>query len=184
MPTKALVASAYAARLARTASAYGLSFDGPLRVDMAKVMQRAHQVTLNARTNNENWLEGMKGCTLVRGHARFEGPKTIRVGQELLTAPKIFLNVGGRAVIPDFPGIDAVAYLTNSSIVMLDQLPRHLIIVGGSYIGLEFAQIYRRLGADVTVVEKGDRLVGREDPDISEEIADILRGEELGRAHV
>ena len=177
MPTKALVASAYAAHIARRADDYGVVIEGPVKVDMKKTMQRSHQVTLNARNNNENWLRGMEGCTLILGHARFESRNTIRVGDELLTAPKIFLNVGGRAAIPDFPGIDDVPYLTNSSIVLLDRLPRHLVVIGGSYIGLEFAQMYRRFGADVTVVEKGPRLVGREDEDVSEAIRDILEAE-------
>ncbi|KKX30678.1 FAD-containing oxidoreductase [Rhizobium sp. LC145] len=177
MPTKALVASAYAAHIARRADDYGVVIEGPVKVDMKKTMQRSHQVTLNARNNNENWLRGMEGCTLILGHARFESRNTIRVGDELLTAPKIFLNVGGRAAIPDFPGIDDVPYLTNSSIVLLDRLPRHLAVIGGSYIGLEFAQMYRRFGADVTVVEKGPRLVGREDEDVSEAIRGILEAE-------
>lgn len=177
MPTKALVASAYAAHIARRASDYGLALDGTLRVDMPKVMQRSHQVTLNARNNNANWLRGMERCTLIEGHARFEDTHIIRVGGDLLQAPKIFLNVGGRAAIPDSPGIGDVPYLTNSDIVMLDRVPRHLVIVGGSYIGLEFAQMYRRFGAEVTVVEKGDRLIGREDPDVSQAIREILETE-------
>lgn len=176
MPTKALVASAYAAHLARRASDYGLAVDA-LRVDMPKVMQRSHQVTLNARNNNATWLKTMERCTFIEGHARFEDPKTVRVGDELLHAPKIFLNVGGRATIPDFSGIDEVPFLTNSSIVMLEQVPRHLVIIGGSYIGLEFAQIYRRFGAEVTVVEKSDRLIAREDPDVSQAVREILEKE-------
>lgn len=177
MPTKALVASAYAAHLARRVEDYGLSFEGPLQVQMAKVMQRSHQVTLNARTNNENWLGGMENCTLIRGHARFEGPDSVRVGDELLQAPQIFINVGGRAVVPDLPGIEDIDYLTNSGIIMLDRVPRHLVIIGGSYIGLEFAQMYRRFGAEVTIVEQGDRLIRREDPDVSQAIREILESE-------
>lgn len=177
MPTKALVASAYAAHIARRASDYGLALDGTLRIDMPKVMQRSHQVTLNARNNNANWLRDMERCTLIEGHARFEDAHVIRVGGELLQAPKIFINVGGRAAIPDLPGIGDVPYLTNSDIVMLDRVPRHLVIVGGSYIGLEFAQMYHRFGAEVTVVEKGDRLIRREDPDVSQAIREILETE-------
>ncbi|CAD7039298.1 mercuric reductase [Pseudorhizobium endolithicum] len=177
MPTKALVASAYAAHLARRASDYGLELDGTLRVDMPKVKARSHQVTLNARKNNIEWLQGMERCSLIEGHARFESRNTVRVGEELLRAPRIFVNVGGRAAVPDFPGIDRVPYLTNSSIVLLDRVPAHLVIIGGSYIGLEFAQIYRRFGAEVTVVEKGDRVIGREDPDVSEAIRKILEEE-------
>ncbi|SMC95998.1 FAD-containing oxidoreductase [Rhizobium sp. RU36D] len=176
-PTKTLVASAYAAHLARRGADYGIIPTGPVRVDMAKVRDRAYQVTLDSRAGNESWLESMENCTLIRGHARFESPTTIRVGEELLTAPQIFLNVGGRAAIPDFPGIQDVPYLTNSDIVVLDRVPKHLVIVGGSYIGLEFAQIYRRFGAEVTVVEKGPRLVSREDEDVSQAIREILEGE-------
>jgi pyruvate/2-oxoglutarate dehydrogenase complex dihydrolipoamide dehydrogenase (E3) component len=177
MPTKALVASAYAAHITRRASDYGLALNGSLVVDMPKVMQRSHTVTLNARRNNANWLKTMEHCTFIEGHARFEDAHTIRVGDDLLQAPKIFLNVGGRAAIPDFPGIDDVPYLTNTSIVMLARIPRHLIIIGGSYIGLEFAQIYRRFGSEVTVVEKSDRLIAREDPDISQSVREILEKE-------
>lgn len=177
MPTKALVASAYAAHLARRVEDYGLCFEGPLQVQMSKVMQRSHQVTLNARTNNENWLGGMENCTLIRGHARFEGPDRVRVGDELLQSPQIFINVGGRAVVPDLPGIGDIDYLTNSGVIMLDRVPRHLVIIGGSYIGLEFAQMYRRFGAEVTIVEQGDRLIRREDPDVSQAIREILESE-------
>ncbi|MFB9949488.1 FAD-containing oxidoreductase [Rhizobium puerariae] len=176
-PTKTLVASAYAAHLTRRGAEYGVVLDGPVKIDMPAVMRRSHQVTLDSRHGNESWLEGMPNCTLIRGHARFESGNTVRVGDELLTAPRIFLNVGGRAAIPDFPGIDDVPYMTNSDIVLLDRVPEHLVIVGGSYIGLEFAQMYRRFGAAVTVVEKGPRLIGREDEEISEAVRDILETE-------
>jgi len=177
MPTKALVASAYAAHLARRGSDYGVMLGGDISIDMKRVKQRSHQVTLNARNNNETWLRGMDRCTFIEGHARLESPNTVRIGDEVITAPKIFLNVGGRAAIPDFPGIDEVPYLTNTSIVMLERVPKHLVVVGGSYIGLEFAQIYRRFGAEVTVVEKGPRLVSREDGDVSDAIRTILEAE-------
>ncbi len=176
-PTKTLVASAYAAHLARRGSEYGVVLDSAVKIDMPKVMRRSHQVTLDSRHGNESWLEGMPNCTLIRGHARFEDKNTVRVGDEVLTAPQIFINVGGRAAIPDFPGISEVPFMTNSDIVMLDRVPEHLVVVGGSYIGLEFAQMYRRFGAEVTVVEKGPRLVGREDEEISEAIRGILKAE-------
>lgn len=176
-PTKTLVASAYAAHIARRGGEYGVVLDGKIGIDMPAVMRRSHQVTLDSRHGNENWLGSMPNCTLIRGHARFENNNTVRVGDELLTAPQIFLNVGGRAAIPDFPGIDDVSYMTNSDIVMLDRVPEHLVIIGGSYIGLEFAQMYRRFGAEVTVIEKGPRLVAREDAEISEAIRDILEAE-------
>ncbi len=176
MPTKALVASAYAAHLARRGADYGLIVP-EVGVDYARVHARARQVTLNARANNEKWLAGMDRLTLYREHARFEAPDTIRVGDALITAPKIFLNVGGRANVPDFPGVGDVPFLNNSSILDLEELPRHLIVVGGSYIGLEFGQIFRRLGAEVTIVEKGERLIGREDPEISDAIRAALEDE-------
>ncbi|MFN7024089.1 MAG: FAD-containing oxidoreductase [Pseudorhizobium sp.] len=177
MPTKALVASAYAAHLVGRADDYGVILSSTPQIDMKKVMQRAHKITLNARTNNESWLSGMKDCTLIRGHARFEGPDRVRVGEYLLQAPQIFINVGGRALVPDLPGIVEIDYLTNSSIVLLDRVPEHLVIIGGSYIGLEFAQMYRRFGAQVTVVEKGERLISREDTDVSDAIREVLEEE-------
>ncbi len=177
MPTKTLVASAYAAHLARRAADFGVVLDGAVQVDMTKVRARAATVSYNARTGLETYLRGMNGCTVIEGHARFESPTTVRVGDELLTAPRIFINVGGRAIVPDFPGINDVSYLTNTSMLELDSLPDHLIVVGGSYIGLEFAQMYRRFGAAVTIVEKGSRLVAREDEDVSAAIHEILTRE-------
>ncbi|WP_018237409.1 FAD-containing oxidoreductase [Ensifer sp. BR816] len=176
MPTKAMVASAYAIHTARRGAEYGMT-TGPVSVDFARVMARKEKVTLDARGGIESWLKGMKNCTVLSGHARFESPTDIRVGDELLSGGQIFLNVGGRAAIPDFPGINEVPYLTNSSIMALDHLPRHLVIVGGSYIGLEFAQMFRRFGSEVTVIEKGPRLIAREDPDVSDAIRAILENE-------
>ena len=119
----------------------------------------------------------MKGCTVVQGHARFTGPHEIDIDGEIFTAPRIFINAGGRANVPDMPGIDQVDYLTNTSILELDTLPKHLVVIGGSYIGLEFGQMYRRFGAEVTIVEKGPRLIAREDPDVSDAMKEILEGE-------
>lgn len=174
MPTKTLVASAYAAHLARRSADFGIRIDGPVRIDMPRVKARADSVIMNARTGVEKSLREMAGCTVFDGHARFEGPTSVRVGDEVLSAPRIFINVGGRALVPDLPGIRDVPYLTNTSILALDKVPEHLVVIGGSYVGLEFAQMYRRFGADVTVVEKSPRLVAREDEDISEEIREIL----------
>ncbi|PRH87435.1 FAD-containing oxidoreductase [Labrys okinawensis] len=174
MPTKTLVASAYAAHLARRADDYGVVLGSGIGVDMKKVWARKQAVTMNARTGLEDWLGGMPDCRLIRGHARFAGPHEIEVDGERLSAPKIFLNVGGRALVPDMPGLAGIDYLTNTSIVELDTLPEHLIVVGGSYIALEFAQMYRRFGSEVTVIERGPRLTSREDPDISDAIRDIL----------
>jgi pyruvate/2-oxoglutarate dehydrogenase complex dihydrolipoamide dehydrogenase (E3) component len=176
MPTKTLVASAYAAHLARRGADFGVE-TGPVSVDMKKVRARADTVSTNARTNNEKWLRGMERLTLIMGHARFTGPDTLEVDGERISAPRIFLNVGGRANVPDFPGVNDVDYLNNVSILKLDTLPEHLVVVGGSYIGLEFAQIFRRFGAKVTVVEKGPRLVSREDEDVSEAIREIMEAE-------
>jgi len=176
MPTKTLVASAYAAHLARRSADYGVG-TGDVTIDMKAVAARAGKVILNARTSNEKWLEGMEGLTFLRGHARFTGPDMLAVDGETLTAPRIFLNVGGRANVPPMPGVGEVPYLDNTDMVVLDQIPRHLVVVGGSYIGLEFAQMYRRFGAEVTVVERGDRLVAREDEDVSQAIREILEAE-------
>jgi pyruvate/2-oxoglutarate dehydrogenase complex dihydrolipoamide dehydrogenase (E3) component len=176
MPTKALVASAYAAHLARRAADFGVS-TGAVAVDMAAVGARARKVASDARESNERWLAGMARLTLLRGHARFTGPATLDVDGETLTAPKIFLNVGGRASVPDLPGVGAVPHLDNTDMVALAALPRHLVIVGGSYIGLEFAQMVRRFGAEVTVVERNDHLIAREDPEISDAVRGILEDE-------
>jgi pyruvate/2-oxoglutarate dehydrogenase complex dihydrolipoamide dehydrogenase (E3) component len=177
MPTKTLVASAYAARVAARAAEYGVVLGSDVRTDMSRVSARAQAVVANARRGVESWLRGMPGCTVLVGHARFEGPDTVRVGDELLAAPRIFINVGGRAAVPDLPGVHDVPFLTNTSMVALDRLPRHLVVVGGSYVGLEFAQMYRRFGAEVTVVEKGPRLIAREDEDVSEAVRGILTAE-------
>lgn len=177
MPTKALVASAYAAQLARRGAEYGVMLDTPPRIDMSRVAARAGTVSGNARSNIERWLSGIAGLTVITGHARFEAPDRLRVGAELIDAPRIFLNVGGRALVPDMPGLAGVHYLTNSAIVGIDRVPEHLVVIGGSYIGLEFAQMYRRFGAQVTVVEKGPRLVAREDEDVSAAIREMLEEE-------
>jgi pyruvate/2-oxoglutarate dehydrogenase complex dihydrolipoamide dehydrogenase (E3) component len=177
MPTKTLVASAYAAHLARRAAEFGVVLDGPVRIDMARVKARADEVSRNARMNVERWLRGMKGCTVLQGAARFDSPETLVVGGEHLRAPRIYINVGGRAIVPDLPGIDRVSTLTNTSMLALDRVPEHLVVIGGSYIGLEFAQMYRRFGAQVTVVEQSPRLVMREDEEVSTAIREILEGE-------
>ncbi len=177
MPTKTLVASAYAAHLARRAADFGVELGTGLRVDMRKVQQRAATVTRNARNGLEQWLGQIPNCTVVRGHASFESATTLRVGERTLSAPRIFINVGARAIVPDLPGLAAVPYLTNTSMVALDRLPQHLVILGGSYIGLEFAQMYRRFGSAVSVIERSARLAPREDPDISQAIRAILEAE-------
>jgi len=176
MPTKTLVASAYAAHVVRRAADYGVVSAAP-QIDMARVKARADTVSANARAGVERWLRGMAGCTVLQGAAQFESADTVRVGVERLTAPRIFINVGGRAHVPDMPGVADVPYLTNTSVLALDTVPRHLVVVGGSYVGLEFAQMYRRFGAEVTVIEMAPRLIAREDDDVSQEVRRILEGE-------
>lgn len=176
-PTKTLVASAYTAHLARRAADYGVLIAGEIAVDMKRVKARADAVSANSRNGLEAWLRSMEHLTVFQGQARFENANTLQVGDERLTAPQIFINVGGRARIPEMPGLQEIDYLTNTSILALDHLPRHLVVVGGSYIGLEFAQIYRRFGAEVTVIEKSPRLVTREDEDVSAAIQQILEAE-------
>ena len=176
-PTKTLVASAYAAHLARRAKDFGVVLEGSVRVDMKKVKARADAVVAESRTGVERRLRDMAGCTVIEGHARFEEPDRVRVGEELLAASRVFINVGGRASVPDMPGVHEVPFLNNRSILELDYLPEHLIVVGGSYVGLEFAQMYRRFGAEVTVIEKSPYLIGREDEEISEAIREILTNE-------
>jgi pyruvate/2-oxoglutarate dehydrogenase complex dihydrolipoamide dehydrogenase (E3) component len=177
MPTKTLVASAYAAHVARRGADYGVMLNAPVGIDMARVKARADAVSANARASVEGSLRGMKGCTVIQGHARFEAPDAVRVSEDRLIAPRIFINVGGRAVVPDLPGVNQITYLTNTSILVLDRVPEHLVIIGGSYIGLEFAQMYRRFGAEVTVVEMNARLVAREDEDISQTVREIMEAE-------
>jgi pyruvate/2-oxoglutarate dehydrogenase complex dihydrolipoamide dehydrogenase (E3) component len=176
IPTKTLVASAHAARLARRGAEYGVG-TGDVTVDMAKVKARKDKIMLDDRSGVESWLQGMNGCTFIRGHARFEDAHTISVDGRVLEADKFFLNVGGRAVAPDMPGLSDIDYMTNVGILELDTVPDHLVIIGGSYIALEFAQMYRRFGARVTVIEKGPRLTSREDEDVSATIKDILEAE-------
>ena len=177
IPTKTLIASAYAAHVARRAADFGVVVDGPVRVDMAQVKARKDAISGQSRIGVEQSLRTLEKCTVYQGHARFRGPGEVEVGETVLTAERIFINVGARASVPKLPGLDQVAYLTNSSIMAVDFLPRHLVIVGGSYVGLEFAQMYRRFGSEVTVVEMAPRLVHREDPDISTGISQILENE-------
>ncbi|MEG3176398.1 FAD-containing oxidoreductase [Sphingomonas sp. RB3P16] len=176
MPTKTLVASAEIAQRVRRAVDYGVRA-GPVAIDMPVVAARARKVILDARGGNERWLAKMERLTLLRGHARLTGPDTLTVDGETLSAPRIFLNVGARASVPDMPGVRDVPHLDNTDMVALTRVPEHLVVVGGSYIGLEFAQMYRRFGAAVTVVERAERLIAREDPEISDAIRQILEDE-------
>jgi pyruvate/2-oxoglutarate dehydrogenase complex dihydrolipoamide dehydrogenase (E3) component len=176
-PTKAMVASAYAAHLARRAAEYGVVLQGEPRVDMKQVKARKDAMVRKSSANVEKWMAGLKDAAVYRGHARFVGASEIQVGSERLTAERIYLDVGGRPLAPKMPGLDSVPYLTNVTMMDVDFVPEHLLVVGGSYVGLEFAQMFRRFGSRVTVVEMGPRLVGREDEDVSAEIEAFLRDE-------
>jgi pyruvate/2-oxoglutarate dehydrogenase complex dihydrolipoamide dehydrogenase (E3) component len=177
IPTKTLVASARAAYVARRAGDYGVTIGSSIAVDMKKVKERKDGVVRQSNEGLEKWLRNTQNLTVYEGHARFAERNQIRVGGELLEADKIFINVGGRASTPPLRGIDQVRYLNNSTMMGVNFLPEHLIVVGGSYVGLEFAQMYRRFGSEVTVVERGSRLIKREDEDVSETIKTILEGE-------
>ena len=176
-PTKTLVASAYVAHTARRAGEYGVMIDGAISVDMRKVKERKDYVLGFSTRGVERGLRSNPSITVYKGHGHFSGPHDVQVGGDTLTAPRIFINVGGRAVVPDIPGLKDVAYLTNSSLLDIDILPAHLLVVGGSYVGLEFAQVFRRFGSKVTIIEMAPRLIHREDEDVSAAIAGILQGE-------
>jgi pyruvate/2-oxoglutarate dehydrogenase complex dihydrolipoamide dehydrogenase (E3) component len=182
-PTKTLVASAYAAHMARRAADFGVKIPCEIAVDMKAVKARKDHVSGLSRDGIEQSLKNLKECTVYQGHARFVGPNSVEVEGDILTAKWIFINVGGRALVPHVPGLDEVGYFTNSSIMDVDFLPPHLIILGGSYIGLEFAQIYRRFGSEVSVIELAPHLIAREDKDVSSAVADILQGEGI-KIHV
>ncbi|WP_247538350.1 FAD-containing oxidoreductase [Ralstonia pseudosolanacearum] len=177
IPTKTLIASAYAARLAQRAGEYGVVIDGPVTVDMKRVKARKDEIAGRSSQGVEQWVRGLEHGTVYQGHARFESAHAVRVGNARLEAERIFINVGGRALVPPMPGLDQVPYLTNASMMDVDFLPAHLIVVGGSYVGLEFGQMYRRFGARVTIVEKGPRLIQREDEDVSQAVREILENE-------
>ena len=179
-PTKTLVACAYAAHLARRAGDFGVSVAGPITVDMRKVKARKDYVLGFSNRGVERALRSNPMITVYQGHAQFTSSQSVAVGGEALSAPRLFINVGGRANVPDIPGLDQVDYFTNSTLLDVEQLPPHLIVVGGSYVGLEFAQIYRRFGSEVTVVELSPRLIPREDDDVSAAVAGILQAEGIG----
>jgi len=177
IPTKTLVASAYAAHLARRAAEYGVDIAGPVTVDMRRAKARKDEISGRSNQGVERWMRGLANGTVYQGHARFVAPKTVQVNDDVLIADNIFINVGGRPLVPKMPGLDRVSYLTNLSMMEVDFLPEHLVVIGGSYIGLEFGQMYRRFGSRVTVIEMGPRLIAREDEDVSLTIQDILQKE-------
>jgi pyruvate/2-oxoglutarate dehydrogenase complex dihydrolipoamide dehydrogenase (E3) component len=175
-PTKTLVASAHAAHLARRGTDFGVK-TGQVTVDWLVVKARMDAIVTKSRSGLEKWLGSTPNCTVIRGQARFTEPDTMRVGDEDYEAEQIFLNVGARPAVPKMPGVDTVPFLTSTSILALDELPEHLVVVGGGYVGLEFAQIFRRFGCQVTIAEKGARLASGEDEDASRVIQEIFAGE-------
>jgi pyruvate/2-oxoglutarate dehydrogenase complex dihydrolipoamide dehydrogenase (E3) component len=177
IPTKTMVASAYAAYVARRGAEYGFRVNGDVHVDMKRVKARKDAVSGRSNQGIEEWMRGLKNCRVIQGHARFQSSRSVAVNDEVLEADRIYINVGGRASVPEMPGIHDVPFLTNSSMMDVDFLPEHLVIVGGSYIGLEFGQMYRRFGSEVTIIEMSSRLIGREDEDISGAIRKILEAE-------
>jgi pyruvate/2-oxoglutarate dehydrogenase complex dihydrolipoamide dehydrogenase (E3) component len=179
IPTKTMVASAYAAHVARRGGEYGFSVNGDVGVDMKRVKARKDAVSGRSNKGIEESLRELKNCTVLQGHARFQSPNIVVVNDQVLQADQAYINVGGRAFVPEMPGIHDVPFLTNSSMMDVDFLPEHLVVIGGSYVGLEFAQMYRRFGSEVTIVEMGPRLIGREDQDVSEKVREILEAERI-----
>jgi pyruvate/2-oxoglutarate dehydrogenase complex dihydrolipoamide dehydrogenase (E3) component len=178
-PTKTLIASARVARLSQRAAEYGLRTEGGVQMDMARVKARKDAVVDHATKSVESWMRSLPNTTVYAGHARFVDASTIAVGSQTLTAEKVFIDVGGRPYVPRLPGLQQVSYLTSDGMMDIDFLPEHLLIVGGSYVGLEFGQMYRRFGSQVTIVEMGPRLIAREDPDVSGAIMDIFAAEDI-----
>ena len=179
IPTKTLIASARAAQIARRGGEYGVVIEAPVRLDMQTVKARKDRIVKGSRDGLEQWLRGAANVEVIEAHAKFVTPRLLQVGNRMISAPRIFVNVGGRAIVPDITGIHDVPFLNNNSMMDVDFLPEHLLVIGGSYIGLEFAQMYRRFGAKVTVCEMGPRLIAREDDDVSQEIQGILERDGL-----
>jgi pyruvate/2-oxoglutarate dehydrogenase complex dihydrolipoamide dehydrogenase (E3) component len=179
IPTKALVASARAAHMARRAADFGIRVTGPVAVDLPAVLRRKDGIVRPSREGVEKMLRTTDGITVYRDHGRFVGPRRVQVGDGpiVLEAEHVFVDVGARALIPSIPGLDSVEVLDNARMMDLDELPEHLVIIGGSALGLEFAQIYRRFGSRVTVVERADRLFAQDDPDISGVLKEIFEAE-------
>ena len=177
IPTKTMVASAYVAHAARRASEFGVDVSGGISVDMKRVIARKEAISAQSRNGIEKALSQDANCDVFRGHARFLSNDQVAVGEDVLTARQIFINVGARAAIPNISGLSDVPYLTNSSILEIDILPTDLIVVGGSYVGLEFGQMFKRFGSNVSILQRGPRLLAREDEDVSKGVADILAAE-------
>jgi pyruvate/2-oxoglutarate dehydrogenase complex dihydrolipoamide dehydrogenase (E3) component len=176
-PTKAMIASAEVAQRARDAGRFGVHLPGEVNVSLREVKARADAIVAKSRTGVESMLTSLKNCTVFRGTASFTGANRLTVGEQEIEAERVFLNVGARAALPQLPGIDHVAVLTSSDMLQLEDVPKHLVVVGGGYIGLEFAQMFRRFGSEVTVVEIGPRLASHEDEDVSAMLTELLRKE-------
>ena len=177
IPTKTLVASARAAHMARRGEEFGVNIPGNIKMDMKKVKARKDAVVQQSNQGVTGWMKNMEGLDVYEGHGQFESENVVSVNGEQLQAQKIFINVGARARVPEMPGLHEIEFFTNSNIMDVDFLPEHLVIIGGSYIGLEFAQMYRRFGSEVTVIEMSDQLIPREDQDVSETVHEILENE-------
>jgi pyruvate/2-oxoglutarate dehydrogenase complex dihydrolipoamide dehydrogenase (E3) component len=176
-PTKTMVASAYAMHVARRGADYGFSGAAEIKADMKRIKARKDEIVGQSTHGVERSLRDRKNCTVYAGHGRFTAPHEVAVGSDTLRAEQIFLDVGGRAAIPPIAGLDHVSYFTNSSMVDVDFLPRHLLVLGGSYIALEFGQMFRRFGSEVTIVAPGPRLIKREDEEVSQAVAGFLARE-------
>ncbi|HEY6434639.1 MAG TPA: FAD-dependent oxidoreductase, partial [Acetobacteraceae bacterium] len=176
-PTKAMVASAYAAHMARRAAEFGVTIGGPVGIDWQRIRARKDAIAGASRTSVERSLRGTEGITVIQGEAHFVGPRDIEVNGAQLQAPQLFINVGGRPTLPDIPGLAQAHWLTSDTVMDIETVPAHLLVLGGSYVGLEFAQMFRRFGAEVTLFEAGSRLIGREDQEISDAVKSILEAE-------
>ncbi|MBO0710556.1 MAG: FAD-containing oxidoreductase [Acetobacteraceae bacterium] len=176
-PTKTMLASAYAAHLARRGTEFGVLTGGPVKIDMRRVKARKNEIVGVGRAAVERSLRETQNVTVLQGHARFVSPREVEVGETRLSSERIFVNVGGRPSIPPIPGLGQTPYLTSSTILDLDSVPRRLVVIGGGYIGLEFGQMFRRFGAEVTIVETASRLIPREDPEIADAMRSILEAE-------
>lgn len=178
-PTKTMIASAEAAHRVRESARFGVHVSGDVRVSLAEVKARADKIVMKSRTGIENMLAAEKNCTIVRGSARFVSSHSIEVNGETVEGERFFINVGARPAVPKLAGVDKTPFLTNRELLALTELPEHLIVIGGGYIGLEFAQMFRRFGSRVTVVEMGPRLAAHEDPDFSDALAELFRNEDI-----
>jgi pyruvate/2-oxoglutarate dehydrogenase complex dihydrolipoamide dehydrogenase (E3) component len=178
-PTKTQVASAYVARLVQRAAEYGIRIEGSVTTDMARVKARKDALVASSSSSEEKWLKSLANVTVYQGQACFLDAHSVRVGTEALAGERVFIDVGGRPLVPPLPGASEVSYLTSESMMDIDFLPGHLIVVGGSYVGLEFGQMYRRFGSRVTIVEMASRLVSREDADVSDALREILVAEDI-----